>query len=335
MSIRTDLAGRLIDGRKLARKEHVEGEVAKLGNLRAGNSGMMSATGDFAGACPRVAHLRQLGIEVDPPDDSKVIMFQLGTANEDVVYADLLKTKAEDEVILREEEIPIEWFTSNGTRVTGRPDMVVCHVPPAMDGKRIPIFGVEIKSIASVWTTRDVLGEQQPKLPHLIQAGHYAAKLGIPFRLLYKQYAIQEIPGWKGGGGSPGWSQKLFPKKGEPGSESIDYEKGRIQPFELVYEIEFDSSSEKRLRYRRESPNGAGEWTRTLVTLGDIERFYEHVSKMSETGDLGRRPLTIDALGKEKNYSNCSYCPLLETCDKTEKQGYTKWLEAVRLFIPK
>lgn len=336
-TIQTNLSARLIQGRQLARQKHREGDAKKLGNLRAGNSGILSKEGDIAGSCPRVSHLRSLGIDLEEPSDSKLIMFQMGIANEDLIYSDLLHTRQANEVILREQEIPINWTTSNGTPVSGRPDMVVCQLAdgaPEVEGAAvvmwnetqvIPIFGVEIKSIASVWTTRDVMAEGSPKLPHLIQAGHYSWKLGIPFRLLYKQYSNQAVPSWAG---------KLFPRQGESGSEHIEYnEKGdikNINPFEIVYELEWSSSKDKHLRYRRE---GTTDWTKTLVSQADIERFYEFTSTMAETKELGSRPLTIDAAGKEKNYSNCSYCPLLSVCEKEEKKGYDKWLSAVKNYL--
>jgi hypothetical protein len=280
---------------------------------------------------------------VEEPDDSKLVMFQMGTANEQVVLNDLHQTMSEDEVILCEEEIPIQWVTSNGTKVTGRPDMVICRLDPAgthpvpsshplpLGSKATPIWGVEIKSIASVWTSREVLGNQQPKLEHMIQAGHYAWKLGIPFRLLYKQYGIQEIPFWKGSGkgpeAKPGWGQSLFPKQGQPGSEHIDYDKGRIQPFEISYELEWIKGV---MHYRREG--SSSKWERTLIQQVDIERYYEFVSRMGQDKKLGDRPMTVDAAGKEKSFSLCGYCPLNDVCKKTEKLGYDKWLETVRQF---
>lgn len=405
MTIRTDLSGRLRDGRRIIRQKYQSEESTKLGNLRAGNSGIMSEQGDIAGSCHRKAHLRSLGMEIDPPDDSRQIMFQMGTANEDVVYNDLMQTKAEDEVILRETEIPITWFTSNGTKVTGRPDMVVCkagsvrtwynpaetslltsdvsgfifqgRLPEMRLEPPVPIYGIEIKSIASVWTSRDIIGERTPKMEHLIQAAHYSWKLGqqaaaaksansgfssLPFKLLYKQYGIQEIPGWKGSEQRPGWSQKLFPKQGAPGSELIDYEKGRIQPFEISFELEFTTASVDlpaakatgktgkskstkvlaptdeglnvsgaatggRLRFREE---GTEEWTLTLVTTLDIERYYEFVSSMAQAESLGPRPMNMGPQGKTKNWTVCDYCPLSSVCDSHEGKGYTKWLQAVQ-----
>jgi hypothetical protein len=322
-----NITKRLQQGRKLDREQHKEKEVLKVGTLRAGNTGMMSSSGDSAGACPRTVHLRQLGIELEVPDDSKMIMFQMGIANESVVFKDLLHTSGPEEVILQEEEIPISWLTTNGTKVTGRPDMVLCN---KKEGQTIPFLGIEIKSIASVWTSREVLFEGQPKLPHLLQSAHYSWKLGVPFRLIYKQYSNQAVPGWAG---------KLFPKKGEPHSQHISYnDKGDIkyiEPFEIAYELEWDSSSRKYLRYRREVGDGEQEleWTRTLISQQDIERFYEFVSQMETTKKLGSRPMTIDAQGNEKNYSNCGYCPLKDTCDKHENKGYEKWLLEVRKLL--
>lgn len=338
-SIITNLGQRLRRGRELAREKHKEGDTKKLGNLRAGNSGIMSHDGDIAGSCHRLAHLRQLGVEVEEPSDSKLIMFQMGIANEDVVYADLLHTAAPDEVILREEEIPIEWFTGNKTKVTGRPDMVVCRkipvaetepnarlVPTEREGLVTPVFGVEIKSVASIWTTREVLFNGEPKLENLVQAAHYSWQVGVPFRLMYKQYSNQV---------APSWAQKFFPKQGMPLSEHIEYnDKGdvkNINPYEIVYELQF--SDKGILEYRVEASNS--KWIKTIVSKSDIENYYEFISKMPVTKDLGGRPLTLSPTGKEKSFDKCGYCALQTVCDKTEKKGYDKWLHAVRKELNK
>jgi hypothetical protein len=320
------LKERLQKGRQLARAKHVAEEKTKLGNLRAGNSGAMSPEGEVVGACHRRAHLRQLGIEVEEPTDSNLLMFQMGTANEDLVYNDLMQTKSENEIILRETEIPVRWLTSNGTKVTGRPDMVICE--RGEDGVTRPKFGIELKSIASVWTTKDVLFDNTPKTEHLIQASHYAWKLGVPFLLMYKQYTNQVVPSWAG---------KMFPRRGEANSEHVEYnDKGDvkyIKPFEIVYQVEADKNG--RIKYRRETEDGSVEWVRTLVRVDDIQRFYEFVSTMPETKDLGPRPLALTPTGDKKNYSPCTYCPLKATCDKSEAKGYNPWLEAVQQEVEK
>lgn len=332
----TNITNRLKTGRQIARTAHVESDKKKLGNLRAGNSGSMDEDGNIAGSCHRQAHLRQLGLEVDPPTDSNLIMFQMGTANESVIYNDLLQTTSGSEVILREEEIPIEWFTSNGTKVTGRPDMVVCrnlyHEPElevllykTHDGILVkPELGIEIKSIASVWTSRDVLFEGEPKFEHLVQSVHYAHRLGdIPWRLIYKQYANQAIPSW---------ANKFFPKPGTTNSEHVEYnDKGEvknIKPFEIVYEILTDPVTGV-VSYRRED-EPTTKPTRTVLNVADVARYYEFVSKMAVDRDLGGRPLTITADGSKKSYSKCGYCPLKPACDKHEKQGYDLWLTEVK-----
>lgn len=327
MSIRTDIGKRLAEGRQLARKKHVAAEVDKRGNLRAGNSGLMGETGDVAGSCHRKAHLRQLGIEIDPPDAQTLIMFQMGIANEEVVYQDLIHTAFGDgEKVLREEEIPIVWYTGNGTKVTGRPDLVICSPTVSVDertGAQItykPELGIELKSVASVWTTRQVLFDGAPKLAHLVQAGHYAWQLNVPFRLIYKQYGIQAMPDF---------AHKFFPRKGEKGSEYMEFnEKGNpksIRPFEIVYELQY--TKDGVLQFRKE---GVGKWRDTIVSIEDIKRFYEFVSRMRADKTLGPIPMTVDSSGKELSYSDCKYCPLQKLCNGKEAvKDYTKWIRAV------
>lgn len=320
MTIRTNIGQRLAEGRQLLRAGYKELDAAKLGVLRAGNSGIMSVDGEVAGSCHRVAHLRQLGIELDPPDDKSLVMFQVGTANEDIVYRDLIQTAAEGEVVLREEEIPIEWFTSNGTKVSGRPDMVICR-SNLINHEVVaePVLCLELKSVASVWTTRSVLFENDPKLAHLCQVAHYMWKLGTPGRLIYKQYANQAMPDF---------AHRYFPKAGKPGSEYMDYgNDGKpkcVRPFEIVYELEFDADG--RLRFRRED-QPEGVWGLTIVSKQDIEKYYEYVSTMGSTQSLGQRPLTLGWDGEAKRYSNCDYCPLDKVCDKVAKMGGTKKVE--------
>lgn len=333
----SNLTERLRAGRQIHRAEHKAGDAAKLGNLRAGNSGIMSETAEVAGSCARIAHLRQLGVEVEVPEDPTLIMFQMGTVNEDVVHGDLTLTSAPGEILLRETEIPTHWLTGNGTAVTGRPDMVVCRrtprgevpsgslsyeIPGEEQGPEVavPTWGIELKSVASVWTTRSVLFLGKPKLAHLIQAAHYAWQLRVPFRLCYKQYANQAIPSWAG---------KHFPRRGAVHSEHLSYNEStgeikNVKPFEIVYEIDFTKAG--YLRYRREvmsaaqGDEDAGSWTKTLISKSDLERFYEFTSRMSETGDIGPRPLGIDALGNEESTSPCSYCTLSKICRAAEKE---------------
>ena len=336
MGVRTDIANRLKEGRQLARAKYKAENAGKEGYLRAGNSGLMSADHQVAGSCHRVAHLRQLDIEIDPPEDSTLIMFQVGMANEDIVYEDLMHTSAGGEIILREEEIPIRWETSNGTPVTGRPDMVLCAVETNVDEKHgvshlpVPQIMLELKSVASVWTTRSVLIDQEPKLAHLTQAAHYMWKLGsISGRLIYKQYGIQHLPDF---------AIRFFPREGERGSEFVEYRDGKavnVRPFELVYELAFNKQGLLRYRIEAFGSKKASKWVDTIVSTADIERFYEFVSRMGENKDLGPRPITVGPDGTDKSFSNCKYCPLNTICNGKDrkKQTYDQWLTSVVEFV--
>lgn len=323
------------------RADYVEKEKAKLGNLRAGSTGMMAETGDVAGSCHRKSHLRSLGIEIEAPTEDKLIMFELGYANEDRIVEILNSSLGPDEILLREEEIPIEWTTSNGTKVSGRPDIVICKVETTTDPteqyttppsgsinstieKRIPVLGLELKSVHSVWTARDVLFQRKPKTANLLQAAHYMWKLGVPYKLIYRSYSQL------GQGGSD-WLARMLPKPGEPLSEYIDYnDKGKmkhVKQFDWVYDLRFTSAG--RLQYKLEAEDEK-LYTNTIITRDDIQRYFEYTSRMAEERTLGPRPMSIDPQGSKLNYTDCGYCPLQATCDEYEDKGYEQWLAMVR-----
>lgn len=327
-----NIRDRLTRARALGRTEHAEAEVLKLGTLRVGSGGMMADTGDIAGQCHRKAHVRSLGLEVDPPDESKLMMFELGYASEDVTVDLLSKSLEPGEVILREEEIPISWTTQNGTKVSGRPDIVLCQG----DAPK-PLLGLELKSVHSMWTARDVLfgardlktGQNYPaypKLDNMIQAGHYMWRLGIPYKLIYKAYSTL-------GQSADQWASKVInlPAPGEPNSQYIDYDRyGKyksMRQFEIVYDLMIDGQG--RVSFKREE-EPESKWQRTLISTQDIERYYNHVAEMGSKKDLGARPLTIDAFGEKLGYKQCGFCPLQSTCDQYEESGYDTWLAAVK-----
>lgn len=299
------------------RDKHTAGEAAKLGNLRAGDSGAMTRGGDVVGGCHRRAYLRSFGgVEVDPPSVDRLIMFELGKANE-VIWVDKIK-RSWPGIIKQEEEIPIKWTTANGTNVTGRPDMVLCHA----DGK--PVLGIEHKAICSLWTAREVSFEMTPQMKHLLQAAHYSWKLNVPYRLVYTQYTDFTMPEW---------SKKFFP----PGHPLVEVneknEPKKILPHTTIYEIAFDDNG--TIKYRLESPShdkADGNFTRTVLTIADIERYYEFVSAMGERKALGPRPSPWKPSGKNKGYSDCDYCPLADICDKHENKWEAWHAEVKKLF---
>lgn len=312
------------------RQEHMDKEQKKLGVLRAGSTGIINEEGDIAGACHRVSLLRSKGIEVDPPTWDKYIMFELGYANEDVILKQLkLVLEQQGMKVLQEEEVPIGWTTENGTLVTGRPDIVV------QDAAGKAVLGIELKSVHSVWTARDVVFNNKPKLPNLAQAAHYMWKLGLSeYKLFYKSYS-QLGQGMAGND----WIIKQFPRPGEPGSDFIEYSepseaqkaKGKkatikhIRQFEVIYDLRFDRNG--RLQFKREDIQGV--WTNTIITQQGIAKYFDYVSRMEETNTLGPLPAAVDAVGDKQNYTQCKYCPLQATC-KQSGQSVNKWLQEVR-----
>ncbi len=323
----------LRDGRLRQQVEHAVEEQKKLGTLRVGNSGIRSPdSDDVAGSCHRKTYLRTLGIEVERPDDSKLMMFELGYASEDIVVKTLQGSLEPGHVILREADIPINWTTRNGTAVSGRPDVVICKqyspdpADPLVVQKVInqPVLGIELKSVHSVWSAKKYLFEQTPSLSNLCQAGHYMWKLGIPYRLIYKGYSQL--------GQGMSWAPRMasmFPAKGEPMSEYLDYnEKGmplQVKQFEIGYQLELDQHG--RLKYKSDLSD---KWVSSLITVADIEGYYNYVAEMGERKQLGPRPMTLDAVGNKESYQMCKYCPLQETCDKHETKGFDTWLAEVR-----
>lgn len=308
-------------GREKQQTEHARKETEKLGTLRVGNSGIRDPkSGDVAGSCHRKAYLRMQGIEIETPDDAKQMMFQMGYASEDITTSTLEGMLEPGHTILREADIPIDWTTRSGIRVTGRPDVVICS------GAK-PLLGIELKSVHSVWSAKKYLFEQTPSLSNLCQAGHYMWKLGIPYRLIYKGYSQL--------GQGMSWAPRMasmFPAQGSPMSEYMDYnERGlplQVKQFELGYSLEIDEKS-GRLRYRSDLPNSS--WVDSLITTGDIQEFYEHVAEIGTSRDLGSRPLTLDASGNKESYTMCKYCPIQAECDTYDgDRDFDKWLNSVR-----
>jgi hypothetical protein len=321
MSLPLNLAQLFWAGMNDDREKHQAGEITKLGNLRAGDSGAMTKAGDVVGGCHRRAYIRSFnGIEVDPPSSDRLIMFELGKANE-VIWLDKLK-RTWPGLLKQEEEIPIKWATSNGVNVTGRPDTVLCHA----DGK--PVLGIEHKAVCSLWTAREVSFELTPQMKHLLQAAHYSWKLNVPYRLVYTQYTDFTMPEW---------SKKFFP----PGHPLVEVneknEPKKVLPHITIFEIGF--SPDGTIRYRLEGQSSshssqdtvypASGWTNTVLTRDDIERYYEFISEMGTKKALGPRPSPWKPSGKNKGYKDCDYCPLADICDKYENK-WEKWHDEIK-----
>lgn len=313
-----DIKQLLQQGFEKAQGEHAELEKTKLGILRGGNSGLaeeIEGVVGITGHCHRKTFLRLKGVSWDTIDDDRHIMFEGGRYNEDVWL--VLLSKSYPHKILCEEEVPISWQTSNGTLVTGRPDMVLC------DALGNPAEGLELKMASSMWTVREVINGR-PKQPHLIQAGHYSWRLGIPFQLWYTSYVDFAVTGW---------AQQHFPKQGMPGSEYCVYNDDgdiiKTLPFQIGFELSWDTDGILHFR-----PAGSkGRWQETIISKSRIERYYEIVSQMESTDSIGPRPENLKYDGNKQSWSMCDakYCKLAPVCDKfADNDSLRAWAKAVQ-----
>lgn len=267
---------------------------AKLGVLRGGSSGCLTERGEVVGQCHRVHLLRSLGIE-PPIDEQTRMMFDNGFANEDIALA-LLK-RSWDGKILCEEEIPIAWETNNGTKVTGRPDIVLTTADET------PVLGIELKQIVSIWTAYKVLCKDLPKIENVVQAAHYSLKLGVDFDLAYISRSHFHLPSVDE---APWFHSKLG------GLDCIEMKDGtafKILPFYKIFPLEWRDST---LYY--ESSKG---WVKTPITKDGIEDYYNAVAGMQDHDDLGPIPSTLQSDGS-RGKRQCNYCDLADICSQDD-----------------
>jgi len=301
-------------GIKRLQAKHDAEEKTKVGSLRAGNAGFVTADGKFVGQCARLTYLRHIGINVQEIEDSKEHMFAAGRGNEDL-WMQVLREGWPGK-ILTETEVPTRWHTDNGIAVTGRPDIVLCN----QDGK--PEHGIELKLVSSVWTARDVLFQGHPKLDHITQAAHYSWQLGVPFEIWYTSRVNWPVVGWM---------QKNFPKPGEFGSEHCNYNnKGEIKsvnPFVVGYELKITKES---VMYRE--AGSKYEWQKSPVTIDGIMTYYNFIATMTETDRLPGLSLNLDADGQKLAWSKADYCALGDLCcgDKSGETSVKNWLVKVK-----
>jgi len=300
-------------------REHDEKEQQKLGVLRGGNTGILTADGRILGKCARQTYLRLIGVDCDQEDASREFMFAAGRTNEDSWMDLLIRSGISASSIRREEEVPISWTTKSGRLVTGRPDIVIGEGEGAA---WVPKKGIELKLASSLWTARDVAVKGEPKAMHLMQAAHYAWQLNVPFELWYAGRADFEIS-----------YANFFPKQGEPGSEFIQYnDQGKarkIRPFIAGYELAWANGS---LIYRRLGPAADGQWKGTPITQQGIRDYYELVDSMVLTGVMPPRPQNVTASGEKGGYSICDYCPIKAVCDKREKGPLDVWVKEAKAW---
>lgn len=327
-------------------EDDIDNEKDKVGNLRGGNSGIYFEDKNkqlVAGKCQRLSYLRMKGVSVGKTDPPRKLMFQAGISNEDIWYETLKRTYPYK--ILRETEVPTSWMTDNDISVTGRPDIVL------LDADDKPKVGIELKLVSSLWTARDVLFEGRPKFDHLIQAAHYSWQLKIPFELWYtnrvdfatNDMANRCLPDY----GTDKFDRlkqhldiryykKVMSKTGNMYGKPVDeqeflagrkgYKEGqyyaspiKIYPFRIGYILDWNKDTGRLMYTNIETM----ETEDTIITKQSIYGYYNFVSKMASTKDLGPRPVTLKGDGSSANYSQCSYCPLNKLCDTVT--DFDKW----------
>lgn len=295
-----------------------EEEKKKLGTLRAGTSGILLADGKSVGACPRKAWIRSKGHTLEDHSFATQLMFQAGHSNEEQ-WMDLLRASYPHK-ILQEDEIPTKWTTSNGTAVTGRPDILL------LDADNKPALVLELKLASSLWTVRDMLAGK-PKADHLIQAAHYSWQLGVPAELWYTSRANFAVTS------KDTWMTKQFPKIDEPGAEFCTYnDKDEIKSVNSVtrgYRLEWNARGQLLVTAIPFPSEDAHQQVFTNVTVDGIKKFYEEVSLIDTTQVLPKRPSNLHVDGSKMPYSACNYCPAKPACDNWEKKGFKEWEKAV------
>ena len=304
-------------------EQHKADNVGKEDMLRAGNCGLMLPDGNHTGACTRKSYLRLKGIDLEA-EANRLVMFEFGRQNEAIIIDKLHRQLGDTMLITGDDVNTISWQLPSGRTVSGRPDVVIANK------SKEPVLLLEMKLICSVWTARSVVFGNEPKMGHIIQAMHYAMKLGVPCKLVYVQAVDFSVPGW---------GMNDLPTEGQVNSEFIEYSDKidkktqtkirspkKLLPCRVVYDLELDATG--CVRYRREESKL--RWTVTPVTMEGITQFYEAVDDMAtgKTG-LGARPISLKACGDFENYTLCQYCELNPICDRLEKQP-DKWLEAVK-----
>lgn len=296
-------------------KERADEAEGKEPHLRGGTSGILHE-GEYYGACPRIAQLRFEGIEVpiDTPRNT-YRQFAGGLANEDIIYDQLVKSGISPSRILREEEIPVSWRTSNGTLCTGRPDIVIL----GEDGKPATLF--ELKTVVSMWSAKSVHYDLIPKSDHLIQAAYYSMHIGAPETVLVysnrAQFHLSTAPGWLRGKFPPGTYDVQFKDNGDP---------MKILAFDRVYDLTWKDDV---LYYHTD---GLPAPQRTFVSKDTVTAYYESVAQSLQDDTMLPRP-TAKGVDGSKSYSKCDYCPLSDVCDSHEGKTRQEWKDNVILEI--
>jgi hypothetical protein len=352
-------------------KARFESDAKKTPTLRGGSAGaIVSSTKEdkVLGNCHRLAHLRWLGIDV-PPAESDYEMFDEGLTNEDIIN-NLLQAGYRGPILF-EEDLPVRWETATGHLVTGRCDAILGevlspdelktvnkeikkaktkwkafssefpeiplneHYLMSLICKKLGLFRIKkILEYKKKLTYKGIVNvhlEKKPDAAHIIQLGHYSAKMAetygldapVPAELFYRwgfianldsEMRMEEV---ENSDNKDYVENRIFGRKdwiGRPGKINIGHR---------IYTLTWEDDV---LCYETE---GLGKIP-TSIDIESIERFYEATAKLGETKNLGPRPSAIHpGVGVKAGYSKCGFCKLRPECVGYEN-NYDVWLDEVK-----
>jgi len=166
-----------LKGEEVLRAEHNAREISKIGDLRVGSAGCMVGESRAIGKCPQTALARALGHQL--PTFGSQAYFDGGLANEEIWAKN---AKASGVAFRCEEDIPVVHHLPSGTKITGRPDMVL---GTEKGGEFTPEHMIELKACQATNSAGEKLLLNKPSADHVIQAATYSMFLGIPASLVY------------------------------------------------------------------------------------------------------------------------------------------------------
>jgi hypothetical protein len=278
-------------------KAHAEKEKKVKGHPRVGSIGCV-ANGEVYGVCHRIAHARQLGLEV-PPEQHTEIMWKAGEAVEHT-WQRLLEASGFKGTVLSQDEVNHK-IEGVPLAVLGHPDLKL------LEDESGEQLGIELKGIFGSSTAVQVFFECRPKNENLIQSAAYAYFLGIPYELWYTSSSWISLAPW----------------------DKKTYGVSNIKPFHRGFKLEWRDDV---LFYKDETQE---EWVETCVSVEGILEYYRLVEEM-KTGDLGPRVNATYINGKPNKWgeqANCGLCEFKASCDQYDgDKDYQAWLDSIRLL---
>lgn len=289
-----------LDGEAELRKRHQEREVAKLGVLRVGSAGCMISDDACIGKCPQTALARFLGYQL--PVDSSQAYFDGGIDNESVWDANMIASGQEFKC---EEDIPIVHTLPCGTKITGRPDMVLGEEVEKHEKYThfTPRLMIELKACQATNSAAQKILQEKPATDHLIQAATYSMFLGVPASLVYTSNVSGGITNY-------------FTSK-EVGQKDVSFGK-----------IEFRLGWDQGNLYYMQGNNKID----TVVTQQGILDYYSNIAKMAREGkpNLIYQDM-IDVEGEMLPYNPRKYNDILNLVDVD--LPFAEWKEKLAIVV--